>query len=160
MKKILLFSALTLGLFTQCDKNDDNSIDHSQDLLIGKWEVKDTNITTTLNGIPFEDEDISEDDVIGTIFEFKTGNIINIKSYDSFDEEWYEEEGTYVYNTATNKITITYNDDIDLTDVVEMNVTKLNSTDFDFYIDETETFSDENQDYVYYVKVEAFCKKM
>lgn len=160
MKKILLFSALTLGLFTQCDKNDDNSIDHSQGLLIGKWEVKDTNITTTLNGIPFEDEDISEDDVIGTIFEFKTGNIINIKSYDSFDEEWYEEEGTYVYNTATNKITITYNDDIDLTDVVEMNVTKLNSTDFDFYIDETETFSDENQDYVYYVKVEAFCKKM
>lgn len=160
MKKILLFSALTLGLFTQCDKNDDNSIDHSQDLLIGKWEVKDANITTTLNGIPVEDEDISEDDVIGTIFEFKTGNVINIKSYDSFDEEWYEEEGTYVYNTATNKITITYNDDIDLTDVVEMNVTKLNSTDFDFYIDETETFSDENQDYVYYVKVEAFCKKM
>src|SRR5690606_31480135 len=114
-------------------------------ILIGKWEVKDANITTTLNGIPVEDEDISEDDVIGTIFEFKTGNVINIKSYDSFDEEWYEEEGTYVYNIATNKITITYNDDIDLTDVVEMNVTKLNSTDFDFYIDETETFNEENQ---------------
>lgn len=41
-----------------------------------------------------------------------------------------------------------------------MNVTKLNSTDFDFYIDETETFNEENQEYVFYVKIEAFCKKM
>lgn len=81
MKKVLLLFAAASFVFVSCDKEDDNQVVVETSPIHGKWEVKTYDSEITLNGEPYEDEDIEFDGIIGTVFEFKAGNKFSVSSY-------------------------------------------------------------------------------
>ena len=141
MKKLLLLFVATASLLISCDKNDDNNTIDNSTLLHGKWEVKSFTAEATMNGTPIPLEDVEFSGTIGTVFEFYSNNKMKVTSYDDFDETWYTEEGTYVYNVAQGEIITTMVDSEDnSTYVQKMKVNALTNSNFNFSAEESETY--------------------
>lgn len=141
MKKVVLLLVAVTPLFLSCDKEDNTSIDH-QTVLLGKWEVKSFTDEYTINGQPYsgEDVEISAEDILGTVFEFKAGNIFSVTTYDSEFSTWDTETGTYVYNPSQNAIDYTFIESDGSTYTERMHVTSLTQNNLKFYLSDEEMY--------------------
>lgn len=143
MKKLLFLFVATASLLVSCDKDDNNVADNSS-LLLGKWEAKSFTAEATMNGTPIPMDDVEIGSVVGTVFEFTANNVVKITTYEEFDEndgEWTTEQGTYVYNVAQREVVVTLVDEVDQTTYTQvMKVNLLNNSNFNFRLEETETY--------------------
>lgn len=141
MKKVLILLVAVSPLFFSCNNDDnaaDNSSNNQQSMLLGKWEVKSFTEEYFVNGQPYNgaEGEISVEDVIGTVFEFKAGNVFSITTYDSDFSTWETETGTYVYNPNQNTIDYTFVESDGTSYTERMNVTSLTQNNFQFNMSE------------------------
>ena len=165
MKKLLLLFVATASLLVSCDKSDDNNSVDNTTLLHGKWEAKSFDYSVTVAGEPInveDDEDFELNGVVGTIFEFTSSNKVKISSYDDFDETWYTEEGTYVYNESAKTVTVTTINEFDgSSEVVVMKVNLLTNSNFNFTLNESFDFEDDDtgEEFEAVITINIKCEK-
>ena len=106
MKKIFLILSLVTPIFFSCS-NDDDSVSNpvndaivvdNQKMLLGTWEVQSVNDEYLVNGEIVENEEENfNDGLLGSLFEFKSGNEITLTIIED-SENTDVLNGMYIFN--------------------------------------------------------------
>ena len=142
MKKSTLY---LLGLFTvlainSCNSNDDTTSNEVQPTIINKWNLDSWKLNNTQQTLTICDKQ-------GYI-QFNSNGTFERKDY-YFDNTNCvlegNDNGTYNYNTSTNKITLNFTDATNGPQIEVLNNVNLSSTKIIYTWDEDNNGSDEHQ---------------
>lgn len=110
MKKILLLAVATGFIFSSCSSNDDAENEQNLHPIVGTWKMTKTMVISGSNNATLLSDPVSVCEGKET-YEFKSDNKIIINYYAgsgsncTFDGT---ETGTYSYNDATKKLSMTF----------------------------------------------------
>ena len=141
MKKLkiafLIISSITI--FFSCSNNDDNTTPVEQPNLVNKWNLDKWIFNST-------NQALSTCDKQGYI-QFNSNGTFERKDYflnGTVCEVEGNDNGTYTFNTTTNKITLNFTDPVDGAQVEVLNNIQLTATTLKYSWDEDENGTDES----------------
>jgi hypothetical protein len=141
MKKLkiafLIISSITI--FFSCSNNDDNTTPVEQPNLVNKWNLDKWIFNST-------NQTLSTCDKQGYI-QFNSNGTFERKDYflnGTVCEVEGNDNGTYTFNTTTNKITLNFTDPVDGAQVEVLNNIQLTATTLKYSWDEDENGTDES----------------
>jgi hypothetical protein len=142
MKKsrLYLLGLLTVVMFSSCNSNDDTTSNEVQPTIINKWSLDSWKMNNTQQALTTCDKQgyikFNSNGTFERMDYFFDGTNCIIEGNDN---------GTYNYNTTTNKITLSFTDVIDGPQVEVLNNVNLSSTKLIYTWDEDGNGSDEHQ---------------
>ena len=137
--KIALLIISSITIFFSCSNNDDNTTPIEQPNLVNKWNLDKWIFNTT-------NQSLSTCDKQGYI-QFNSNGTFERKDYflnGTVCEVEGNDNGTYTFNTTTNKITLNFTDPVDGAQVEVLNNIQLTATTLKYSWDEDENGTDES----------------
>lgn len=137
--KIALLIISSITIFFSCSNNDDSTTPTEQPNLVNKWNIDKwiyNSVNQTLNTC--EKQGYIQFNSNGTFV--RKAYYLNGTSCELEDDD----NGTYTYNTTTNKITINFNDPVDGAQVEVYNNVQLTTTTLKYSWDEDGNGTDEH----------------